>query len=98
MIKFIGLYAASISTLLAYSIMFILRYIDVKKYVKLKMKKSLIISITFFTIISVIIYYLQNDILNICNALIITIYAIIINKSSAKFVLESFISKFKKNG
>ncbi len=98
MIKFIGLYAASISTLLAYSIMFILRYIDVKKYVKLKMKKSLIISITFFTIISVITYYIQNDILNICNALIITIYAIIINKSSAKFVLESFISKFKKNG
>ena len=98
MIKFIGLYAASISTLLAYSIMFILRYIDVKKYVKLKMKKSLIISITFFTIISVITYYLQNDILNICNALIITIYAIVINKSSAKFVLESFISKFKKNG
>ncbi len=95
MIKFIGLYAASISTLLAYSIMFVLRYIDVKKYVNLKIKKSVVISLIILVIISFVTYYIQNRILDICNCILVTIYAVLINKSSAKFVIESFASKLK---
>lgn len=96
MIKFIGLYSASISTLLAYFIMFVLRLKDVKKYVKLKFKKSIVISIIMLTIVSIIIYYLRNSVLDVCSALAVTIYAILINKSSAKFILDSVKDKLKK--
>ena len=98
MIKFIGLYAASISTLLAYAIMFILRFIDVKKYVNLKINKTMVFSLIILFVISFTTYYIQNRILDICNAILVTVYAILINKTSAKFVLDSFISKFRKNG
>lgn len=43
LIKFIGLYAASISTLVAYFTMSIYRLYDVKKYIKIKLDKSFIL-------------------------------------------------------
>ncbi len=94
MIKFIGLYAASISTLFAYLIMFILRFIDVKKYVNLKLNKNIIISLIVLFIVAFVVFYLKNRNLEICSAVVVTIYAVIINKSSAKFVFESVVSKF----
>ena len=56
MIKFIGLYAACISTLLAYFIMGIYRYIDCKKYVNIKLNVKDIIIFTLMFIISSYIY------------------------------------------
>lgn len=73
-IKYIGLYAASISTLIAYFAMSIYRFCDVQKYVKLKMDLSFIIIYSLMAIITMYVYYLQNRI--IC--LIVLILQIII--------------------
>lgn len=80
LIKFIGLYAASISTLLSYLIMGIYRYIDCKKYINIKVNfKSLgIFSIIFF--ISSLIYYINNFYFNIINLLFVIFYTIAVNK------------------
>lgn len=88
LIKSIGLYAASISTVISYFSMFIYRYIDSKKYVKLKVNKKIIISMIVVSIISITIYYIENKILQLINAILVIIYAISINKTSVKFICE----------
>ncbi len=79
LIKFIGLYAASISTLISYLVMTIYRYIDVQKYIKIKFdNKKLLVSFIICTIL-LSIYYIKNLYLCIIGALISIIYAIIYN-------------------
>lgn len=95
LIKFVGLYAASISTLIAYMSMLIYRYIDVKKYINLIVDRKLIFETFIMTLILFVGYYINNFVLN-CILLVITIiYSIIINKSNIKFILSIF-EKIKK--
>ena len=96
LIQKIGLYAASISTLVAWISMFIYRLIDSKKYVNLYVKKELIFSMIFMFVIALIIYYLKNMYLCIFAALIVTIYAIYINKQNIGFALKSIKGKLKR--
>ena len=96
LIKFIGLYAASISTFAAYFAMFIYRYIDSKKYVRLRVNKNLVTSMIALTVISSIVYYLNNTITQVIAALVVTVYAIYINRNSAKFVTKVIKNKFLK--
>ena len=86
LINKIGLFAASISTLVAWISMFIYRLIDSKKYVKLKVNKTLTISIIAICIISLITYYIRNITLCVITVLIVTIYAVYINLDNIKFI------------
>lgn len=93
MIKFIGIYAASLSTLLSFMIMAIYRYIDVQKYINLKIDKKMIVQNIIIFLITIVIYYKKNWILNIVNMVIVTLYSIIINKD---FIIKSlYIIKMK---
>ena len=92
LIKFIGLYAASISTLVAYLAMSIYRYCDVQKYVKIKINKRFVIIATIISCIIIIIYYLKNIWLSSIGVLIIIIFAIIFNKD----IILSIINIIKK--
>ncbi len=97
LIKKIGLFAASISTLIAYMSMFIYRFIDSKKYVTLFINKKIVYTMILFLACSIAIYYGSSLKLKILNATVITIYAIIINKNSAGFILQSIRKKVKKS-
>lgn len=57
LIKWIGLYAASISTLLGYGIMMIYRYIDVQKYIKLTIRFRDVLEIMVLYSLSCVFYY-----------------------------------------
>lgn len=96
LIKKIGLYAASISTLTAYLSMFIYRAIDSRKYVKLRLdiKMFLILGIVFNLVF--ISYYIKNSILNIITFAFILIFSIIYNKSSFKSIAKILKRKFSK--
>lgn len=99
LIKFIGLYAACISTLLSYMIMSIYRYIDCQKYVKLKLNIKKIILFTIVFIFSSYIYIKGNMILLILNIIVVVLYSIITNKKiliSVKNVVKSKIKKIIK--
>lgn len=87
LIKKFGLYAASVSTLIAYLIMAIYRYIDIKKYLKIKLnfKKILLFFIAFF--ISSALYFANNLYANILNLLFVIAFCIILNKS---FLITAF--------
>ena len=88
LIKFIGLYAASISTIIAYLIMAIYRGINTRKYVKIEFdKKVIIISIVMMTI-NLIIYYLENTYLEIFNIIIMSIYVLLLNYKDLLKILK----------
>ena len=87
LIRCLGLFAATLSTLLAYFIMFIYRYIDIrKKYIKLKFNIKVLISSMVVLIIIIPIYYCGNVILQMLGMLISIIYAFFINKNSIDFI------------
>ena len=96
LINQIGLYAASISTVIAYFAMFIYRWIDVKKYVSIKTNKALIAVLSVSFLIAIITYYLKMKIISIVVLLAVIIIAIYINKDSAKYLTEIVKKRFKK--
>lgn len=96
LINQIGLYAASISTVIAYFAMFIYRWIDVKKYVSIKTNKALIAVLSVSFLIAIITYYLKMKIISIVVLLAVIIITIYINKDSAKYLTEIVKKRFKK--
>ena len=96
LINQIGLYAASISTVIAYFAMFIYRWIDVKKYVSIKTNKALIAVLSVSFLVAIITYYLKMKIISIVVLLAVIIIAIYINKDSAKYLTEIVKKRFKK--
>lgn len=91
-IKKIGLYAACISTVIAYFVMMIYRYFDVQKYIKVKLYWKMIVKYVIILIICVTLYYMRIKILS----LIITLISILLYlKDNKTFLLET-IKKIKK--
>lgn len=88
LVNFIGLYAASIATAISYFAMTVYRAIDSRKYVKLKINKNILISYVIILIATIVFYYIQIKPICLVLAIIVTIYAIIINKNSITFILK----------
>ena len=80
LIKFIGLYAACISTLLSYLYLSIFRYYDCQKYVQFKINCKFLTIMILSYIVCVILYYTNILVLNIINFAISTFVLIIINR------------------
>lgn len=95
-IRWIGLYAASGSTLISYLFLFVFRIVDLKRIIKLKydVKKILIVSIIL--VVECALCYCRNTITNISNiALGITCF-VYLNYSFIKVGILKFI-KHSKN-
>ena len=65
LIEYIGLYAASISTLVGYGLTMIYRIIDTKKYLKIKYDIKQFLGIGVALLICTFIYYLDNKVVSI---------------------------------
>ena len=96
LVKFIGLYAASISTLAAYLAMSIYRYLDVQKYVKLKFDKKFIFNSIVMITIVIVLYYIRNKILCFFAAIATVIFAIYYNKNIIISSLCGIKKKYQK--
>lgn len=96
LIKFIGLYAACISTVISYMIMAIYRYIDSKKYVNTKLDVKGIILFTIVFMASSFIYLYNYLVLDIVNFILIIIYCIAVNKKLCIYILDFINKKFKR--
>ena len=81
LIKYIGLYAASISTLIAFLIMAIYRLIDVKKYLRIKINMNIYLLFFIYLIIIIPFYYIRNIWISTVILVIILIQSIYINKN-----------------
>ena len=96
LIKSIGLYAASISTVIAYALMFIYRWIDVKKYVKFNVNKILMFALIIMYGVTIFTYYLKNTMISVVVLVIVVVFAIITNLNSVSYLKEIIKEKVKK--
>ena len=95
LIKFIGLYAASISTLVAYASTALYRRIDIKKYIQIKVNiLNMLINISIIAFV-IIAYYINNSVFNIFTLLIVCVYSIGINRKLIMMIFAE-IRKYKK--
>ena len=92
-IKKIGLFAAALSTAIAYLSMMLYRYLDLKKYVNIKIEKWLITKILVVLIFSITLYYINNIYLNILNFIVVVIYAVVINRDFLKQSGDAVLKK-----
>ena len=96
LINRIRLYAASISTVVAFFVLMIFRYFDVQKYANVRLSKKLIASTILMLIILFTTYYMQNLIGHITALAITIIYSIIGNGKMIKVITRLIKSKFSK--
>ena len=96
LIKFIGLYAASISTLAAYATMAIYRYFDAKRYVNVCFKtKNLLITVGMAAM-TISVYYTRNIYGCAVVLVIVVVYSILINKSFLLSTVREAVDKVKR--
>jgi len=99
LVKYIGLYAASISSLIAFLVMAIYRYMGVKKYINAPLERKLVVSAIPVYSVVLIGYYSDKLILKIAALAAAIIYAIFINRNSCKSILiniTQMISRLKQ--
>lgn len=98
LIKFIGLYAAVISTFVAFFVMSIYRLMDAgERYFKIKMDMKFIIQSLIGLIFVFISYYINNIYLNAFVVLFAVLFAIYINKDSFDIIFKLFTKKLKRS-
>ena len=98
LIKFIGLFAATISTFTAYFIMSIYRLNDIKKrYFKVIIEKEIIIKSIISLIIILPIYYYKNYVLCVFGVLVAIIYAWNLNRNSIHLIINMLKKKLHIN-
>ena len=95
-IRYIGLYAAALSTTISYLIMAVYRHFDLKKYVNIKIEKSLIIQMIIIYSIAISAYYINNIYLNIISLIMACFYSFIINKDFLYKSIKTVKNKLKK--
>jgi len=93
LIRRLGLYAASISTAVAYFVMMVYRHIDLKKYMNIKIEKGLILKTVIIFLGVIFIYYKNNFILNMFGFLVAFIYSFMINRNFLKSSFRTILGK-----
>lgn len=96
LIKYIGLYAASISTLIAYASMAVYRYFDVKKYVNAVISKKFLFITAVVATFELVIYYSKHQILSLLALIVVVIYSLFYNKEFILTVCKGIITAIKR--
>lgn len=97
LIKKIGLYAASLSTVISFLIILIYRIFELKKYLKIKYNIKNIIIGTIFLTISIFNYYNFNLSILIINIFIAILYNLLYNKLILLIFTKAKEKVFKKS-
>lgn len=96
LIKPLGIYAAALSTTVAYFVMMVYRHIDLKKYINIKIETSLIIKTIIMFSITIFVYYLNNLWVNIINLIVVVIYCALLNKDFLLSTCKTILNKIKR--
>lgn len=96
LINKIKIFAASISTLVAFFSMFIIRYIDVNKTVHMRIRKPIIIGSILIGTMLIGTYYCENKMIQFIALCITAIYAVLTNVDMLKSGMKLVKSRFGK--
>jgi len=98
LIKFIGLYASVVSTLVAFFVLTAHRIIDVNKtYFRVQLDKkfiSLALATTAFVLAT---YYTDNSYDNILSIIVVAMFTMMANKESYSFIKRVIVKKLRKD-
>ena len=88
LIGFVGVYAAVVSTLISYLILFIYRLIDInKRYLKVQLEHGLIMNLVLLVVVFYPINYIDDIYIKIVIAILAVVSFILINKKSIRYIL-----------
>ena len=96
LINKIKIFAASISTLVAFFSMFIIRYIDVNKTVHMRIRKPIIIGSILIGTMLIGTYYCENKMIQLIALCVTAIYAVLTNVDMLKSGMKLVKSRFGK--
>ena len=96
LVKFIGLYAAALSTMISYFVMMVYRHFDLKKYLNIKYEKGIFLKTILIFTFSIFMYYQHNLILDIINLLVVCVYSFIINRKFLTTIFRGILKKIKR--
>lgn len=91
-IKFIGIYAATISTLLSSVFLYIYRKNKIRGLVKLKKSKDINLTI-LITLVVFLAYYSENTLFKVISLMFSIIYALMVNKGAVGMILGKFVKR-----
>lgn len=97
LIKFVGLYAASISTLVAFLVMCVYRYFDIKKYRDFSIYKRNIVLALFVCALNCATYYSRNKIAQFIVLVCVIMYSFALNNSIILSIIKVFKRKIRRN-
>ncbi len=92
----IGLYAASISTLVAFGSMAVVRYFDINRILKMKIKRSVLVSSIVLGAILMVTYYMNIAAVNIAMLVIVVVYSFVMNVDLLRAALQMLKGFFAK--
>lgn len=92
LVQHIGLYASSISSVVAYGVMLAIRYVDIKKYMQIRIKKTMVIAVLIGMIVTFYVYYLQNTWISMLHLIGVILFTIYLNRK----ILKEFIKTIKQ--
>lgn len=80
LVRTIGLYAASISSAVAYGVLLALRLRDIRRFIQIRIHRRVILMTTALLVIDFVVYYIRNNWLSLANLLLIGGYSLWINR------------------
>lgn len=93
LIKFIGLYAAAISTIGAMFYLILYRYFDINRSMNIRIKAKDILIMAFAYVVFLTIYSMNNSILNYVGLLLSIVFLVVYNKRIIKGIIKLFYSR-----
>ena len=96
LINKIQVFAASLSTLVAFLSMFIVRYIDVNKTVHMRIKKPIAVGSVLLSVMLIGTYYCNNKVVQFVALCITAIYAVVTNMDLLKSGVNLVTSRLGK--
>jgi len=90
LIKYIGIFASVVSTIIAYIYLFVTRYIKVKENYKISINKKTIILFCFL-ILCIILFYLNLNLINYIMLFFSIIFCLILNKDMIKLIVKKIL-------
>jgi len=87
LIYFIGVYAAAISTLVAFLALFIYRHFDVQQYARITYDNNVFIKVVVLLVFTITICYWNNNIANIISLIFVVASTVLLNRT---FIAELF--------
>lgn len=97
LIKFIGLYAAAISTLISYFVILVYRHFDICKSIPINYKYKTIFTTILTYGIVILLYYINNFYLNLISLFLSILFSFMINSKLIKKAALNIYTFFRKS-